>query len=74
MPPEIEEVPEISKMPETTPERVIELIEEDPAPSFSVPLRKKPTFSVKRVVWTLVILVGLTVGAAVVAIAPMVGC
>jgi hypothetical protein len=68
MPPGTEEVPRI------TTQRVIELIEEDPQPPFPVPIRTKPIFSIKRVVWTLMVLLVLAAGVAVLAIVPMIGC
>jgi hypothetical protein len=67
-PAETEEVPRI------TTQRVIDLIEEDPLPPFSVPIRKKAVFSVRRVVWTLVVLLVLVIGAMALAIVPMIGC
>jgi hypothetical protein len=68
MPPEAEEVPRIAT------QRVIELIEEDPLPPFSVSIRRRSEFSFRRVFWTLLVVGVLFFGAFVVLMAPLVGC
>jgi hypothetical protein len=67
--PEIEE----TIVPIEEPSRPIELIEEPDLPRLA-PIPKRSLFSVRRVVWALVVVFVLMVGAAILGLAPMIGC